>query len=166
MSKENLYSKEAIEKVRDLAKSIDFAMMITNLKKTPLHAIPMSTKKVDKEGNVWFLSSSESTHNSNIRSSSDIYLIYSDKSSMEFLNIYGKAQILKDKSVLEDLYEKTDDAWFDGVEDPKLTAIKVVPRDVFYWDTKHNKLVSLFKMGLGALTGDEPDLGKQGELKY
>ncbi|MBK6375231.1 MAG: hypothetical protein IPF67_19630 [Saprospiraceae bacterium] len=42
------------------------------------------------------------------------------------------------------MYVKTDDAWFDGPDDPNIVAY-IVPQDVNYWDPKSDKLVSLAK---------------------
>jgi general stress protein 26 len=41
---------------------------------------------------------------------------------MEFISIYGEASVVTDRSILEELYDKKDDAWFTGVDDPNLTA--------------------------------------------
>lgn len=164
MSTANKYDQEGIEKIRELAKSIDFTMMATNLGKKPFHAIPMSTKKVDDEGRIWFLSNKNSDHNHHISVSNETQLIYSDPGSFEFLTIYGFAKITTDKSIIEELYGSGDDAWFDGVDDPNITAISVHPEKAHYWDSKHNKLISLLKMGFGALTGDQPDLGEEGDI--
>ncbi|WP_391575340.1 pyridoxamine 5'-phosphate oxidase family protein [Aureliella helgolandensis] len=43
-------------KLKELAESIDFAMLCTDLEATPFHAIPMSTRRVDDQGHIWFLS--------------------------------------------------------------------------------------------------------------
>ncbi len=165
MSKENLYNDEAIKKVKEMAEDIDFAMMATNLEKTPIHMIPMSTKKVDDHGNIWFLSNKNSTHNENIMKDSSLHLIYSDTGDMQFLNVYGTATITTDRKMIDELYGSGDDAWFDGQDDPNITAISVKPTEAFYWDPKDNKLVTLVKMGVAAVTGDRPDLMDQGELK-
>jgi general stress protein 26 len=45
MSQKNLYNQEAKDKIKELAESIDFAMMCTNLQNIPFHSIPMSTKE-------------------------------------------------------------------------------------------------------------------------
>lgn len=165
MSEKNLSNEEARTKLKDLAESIDFAMMATMLSEHPIHTIPMSTKKVDENGSIWFLSGRDSEHNANIRTDRHVQLTYSQPSDMEFMTIYGKANISTDRNILEDLYGKTDDMWFTGIDDPNLTAIKVIPSEVQYWDSKHSKLVSLFKMGIGALTGNQPDLAETGDLK-
>lgn len=165
MSTKNLYSTEAKEKIKELAEKIDFTMLVTDLKSQPFHTVPMSTKKVDKEGNIWFLSNKTSDHNANIEREKKAHLIYSDKGNFEFLSVYGRATISVDRNKIEELYGSGDDAWFDGVDDPNITTIKIEPDDVHYWDTKNGKVVSLLKMARGAITGNEPDLGVEGKLK-
>lgn len=165
MSNENLYNDEARSKIKDMVENIDFAMMATNLKQTPLHMVPMSTKKVDPQGTIWFLSNRNSTHNQNILKDSYLHLIYVDKSDMQFLNLYGVASITNDKQIIHELYGKADDTWFEGEDDPNITAISVKPSEAYYWDTKNNKLITLLKMGMGAVTGDEPDVMDQGSIK-
>lgn len=165
MSTENLFNTEALKKLKELATSIDFTMLATDLKHSPIDAIPMSTKKVDDAGNIWFLSGADSDHNANIQKDPEAQLFYAKPSDMEFLSVYGSASITKDRAILEDLYGKSDDAWFDGINDPNLTAIKFVPKTAQYWDSKSNKFVSLLKMAYSAVTGDETDLGETGSLK-
>lgn len=164
MSTKNLYDREAKSKIKELAEDIDFTMMATKLSVQPIHTIPMSTKKVDDKGSIWFLSGRDSEHNANIQQDGRVQLLYSDPSNMEFLTVYGNALITTDREILEELYGKSDDMWFEGIEDPNLTAICVEPSEAQYWDAKHNKLVSLFKMGVGAITGDQPDLSESGKI--
>lgn len=165
MSTENLTSKDALKKMTELVDDIKIGMLLTDLKKQPISAIPMTTKKVDDQGNIWFLSGLNSDHNSNIVKNPQVQLLYSDPSDMEFISIYGQATIITDKKILEELYSKVDDNWFSGEDDPNLTAIKVHPKEAYFWDTKQNKYLSLFKMGIGALTGEKSDIGEKGKLK-
>ena len=164
MSEKNLFNEEAKVKLKELAENIDFTMMETNLTAKPSHIIPMSTKEIDSEGCIWFLSNKNSEHNSFLKSDNSVQLIYSKPSDMEFMTVFGHAFITTEKAVLELLYGPSDDAWFDGVDDPNLTAIKVIPKEAYYWDTKNGKLVSLLKMGIGAITGEKQDLGEEGDL--
>ncbi len=164
MSSQNLSNRDAIAKLKEMAESIDFAMLCSDLTAQPFHAIPMSTKEVDDQGHIWFLSGQDSTHNANIQNDGKVELLYSDPGSMQFLNVFGKAVICKDREILNNLYGSTDDSWFDGIDDPNLTAIEVTPLQAHYWDTKGNKLVALLKMGWGGVTGDQPDLAQHGDL--
>ena len=165
MSKDNLYNDDAKKKIKEMAEDMDFAMLATNLKQLPLHMIPMSTKKVDSQGNILFLSDRSSTHNQNITKDSNVHLIYVDKGSMQFLNVYGTATITKDQNMIDELYGKADDAWFEGKHDPNISVITITPTESYYWDPRHNKLVSLVKMGVGAITGNQPDMMDVGKLK-
>lgn len=165
MSTENLSNKNAAEKIKAIVNSVDFAMMETNLGGRPSHIIPMSTKKVDDKGRIWFISNANSQHNKNIETNKESQLIYSNPSSMEFMTLYGKSWIMRDSKIIDEIYSKPDDAWFEGKNDPLVTAICFEPLDGQYWDTKHGALVSLFKVGVGLITGKEQDLGTTGSLK-
>ena len=160
----NLISQEAIDKLKEMVNNIDFAMMQTNLNVNPSHSIPMSTKEVDGDGNIWFLSNKNSEHNKHIKADGVSQLIYSKPSDMEFLTVYGEATISTDRADIDRLYGKMDDAWFDGKNDPNITAIRIAPTDCHYWDTKGGKLITLFKIGLGIVTGEKQDLGVRGDL--
>ena len=164
MSTKNLNNTEAKKKIKELAEGIDFTMMATDLNNQPFHVVPMSTKQVDDAGNIWFLSNKNSEHNKNIEKETKAQLIYADKGNFEFLSVYGRASISTDRNKIEELYGSGDDAWFDGVDDPNITAIKIQPDDAHYWDTKNGKVLSLLKMAKAAITGNEPDLGEHGDL--
>ena len=164
MSTENLENEKAWDKLKELATDIDFTMMETNLGGRPSHVIPMSTKKVDNEGNIWFLSATNSDHNQFITKDNAVQLLYSKPGAMEYMVVYGKAFVYTDKETIKDLYSKTDDTWFDGVDDPNASAIKVIPEQGYYWDTASGKLATLVKKGIGAITGNKQDVGVEGEL--
>lgn len=164
MSTENYTKPEANNKLKSLVEDIKIGMMVTGFEEKPLDAIPMATKKVDDAGNIWFLSQRSSKHNQNIKRTSAIQLLYSKPSDMEFLSVYGTGEIVTEKEKLEELYEEKSDSWFDGLNDPELTAIKFTPSEAYYWDSKTNKYISLFKMAAAAVTGNNKDVGEKGKL--
>ncbi|MAZ72353.1 MAG: general stress protein [Flavobacteriaceae bacterium] len=165
MSQENLYSQKAIEKIRDIAIDVDICMMATNLSVQPISAIPMSTKKVDEQGAIWFLSNKNSDHNADIIKDDSTQLLYSGGSDMKFLSVYGYAEIVHDREVIKELFSSTDEAWFNGEEDPNITAIKFTPKEAAYWSNDDNKIVSLFKLAKAAVSGEKVDMGTSGKIK-
>ena len=165
LTTQDLEATEANAKIKQLAESIDFAMLCTDLVTHPFHAVPMSTKRVDENGSIWFLSGRDSRYNTNILRNSSVQLIYADPSSMRFLIVAGKARIVDERSVLESLYQKSDDAWFKGNDDPNLTAIEIDPQAAHYWDVKGGRLVALWRMGVAVMTGVQADIGQHGDLK-
>jgi general stress protein 26 len=164
MSTENLNKQESIQKLKEHIDDTSVAMMLTGLDKKPIRAVPMYTKKMDEQGNIWFLSGRSSDHNKDLIKNKDVQLLYSNTSDMEFLSIYGEAEISSNKDSIEELYAKTDDNYFKGKDDPEVTVIKVKPQEAYYWDNKSNKFITLLKLGAGAVTGKQQDIGEKGKL--
>ena len=162
----NLISHEAIYKIKELATDSGIAIFATNLRSLPISARPMSTRDVDDEGNLWFLSKSGSDKNNDILNDSRVQLFYSNKSSSEYLSFYGHAEIITDRNRIQKLWTPIAKAWFtEGKDDPTITIIKVMPEEAYYWDTKEGKVVSLLKIAFGALTGKPMDGGVEGKIK-
>jgi len=161
MSIENAYNQEAKDKIKELAEGIDFNMMVTNLYEKPPHTQSMSTKKVDSDGNIWFLSSTKNEHLMNLQVNNEVQLLYSKPNSMKFLSVFGKADIVNDRAIFEERYQSTDDAWFEGIDYPNLRAISVSPIVAKYWEPKNNKAITLLKMAYGAVTESKTEVGKE-----
>lgn len=164
MSTENLNKEESLKKLKEHIDDTAVAMMITGFDKKPISAVPMYTKRMDEEGNIWFLSGRSSQHNQELLKNNDVQLLYSNTEDMEFLSVYGEAEITSKKEVIDELYSKTDDNYFKGKDDPEVTAIKVRPQEAYYWDNKSNKFVTLLKLGVGAVTGNQQDIGEKGKM--
>jgi general stress protein 26 len=165
MKTENLSNEEAIEKMTKLVRDIEFAFLLTDLKKQPINAVPMITKKVDEHGNIWFLSLLDSEHNSNIAKDPQVQLLYSDPSSMKYLSIYGSASIVSDKKIIENLYSSNDNTWFKDTDESKYSAIKIMPTEAYFWDSSRNTINKLFKKVVANATGENSDIDeKKGKL--
>lgn len=145
MNEDTISLIEAISKLKYLAESIDFTMMATGFNQKPFHAIPMSSKKVDEDGCIWFLSGADSDHNADILKDRSCVLLYTKPSTMDFLKVYGNASVITDRDTLESLYSDNDSNWFEGIDDPNLTAIKVEPLEAQYWEPEHSKFVGFLK---------------------
>ena len=162
----NLVSAEAVAKIKELALGADIALFSTNLLTLPLTTRPMSTQGVDEEGNLWFLSKKNSNKNQDIAKDSRVQLFYSNKGSSEYLSVFGHAEIIFDKEKIDQYWTPIAKAWFtEGKDDASISVIKVVPADVYYWDTKEGKILSLIKIAYGAITGSKIDGGVEGKIK-
>jgi general stress protein 26 len=162
----NLNGSEGIEKLKELVKSIDFCMFCTKVDELPFSTRPMSTRDVDDNGNIWFFSRNDSNKNVELKQDDQVQLLYAKNGSSEFLSVYGHADVIKDRKKAEELWSAFAKTWFnEGPDDPELTIIRVRPQSCYYWDTKHNKMISLLKIAAGAVTGKQMDDGIEGELK-
>ena len=167
MSTENLNHAEAIKKLKELSESAKFCMFCTDLETLPITARPMGLRETDAEGNMWFLSSEESNKNLEIKEDNRVQLFFMNNGSSEYLSVYGKAFIYKDKNTIEEKWTPIANAWFEeGKEDPKVTVIRVTPDETYYWDTKAGKLVSFLSFAAAAITGTKTDNsdGVEGKL--
>jgi len=156
----DLYSDEAIAKIKELAKDIKVCMFCTELSVRPIPTRPMSLQDIDEEDNLWFISSATSNKNFEIEQDNDVQLIFAKNSDYHFLSVFGTAVIYKDKAHIEDVWSPIASAWFEeGKEDPDVTVIKVSPSEAYYWDTKDSKMVSFLKIAANAITGKPGDDG-------
>jgi general stress protein 26 len=165
MSNQNLIQKEAREKYLELSRNIKTAMMLTELGKAPIHAIPMGSKEILANGDVIFFSKSTSEHNGNIEKNNQTQLIFSDVTSKEFLSVYGTTEVSRNSELIEKYYDKLDANWFESKNDPTLTVLIFSPQEGHYWDNKTNALITLAKLAYTKVTGDETEVGVSGSLK-
>jgi len=161
----NLTHQEAIDKFKELVEHQSICLFTSRLGEVPLTTRPMSVQKVCDQGNFWFLSAGDSDKNMEITEDPRVQLFISNTSNYEFLSVYGKASITRDRKKIDELWSDIAKAWFhEGKDDPRVTVIKVTPEEGFYWDTKDGKLVSMIKILASAVTGKTMEEGVEGTI--
>lgn len=162
----HLQDSDAIKKIQHLVSHNEICLFSTHLSEQPIQTRPMSVRQVDEKGNLWFLSSKESNKNWEIQSDPKVQLFFVNTKDYEFLSIYGHAQIFIDREKVDELWTPIVKTWFqEGKDDPLLSIIRVSPEDVYYWDTKNNKAVSLLKIAASVIVGKTMDDGIEGRLE-
>ncbi len=158
--KKDLFSKDAVSKIKEMAEDIKTCMFCTELSVRPIPTRPMALQEVDDKGNLWFISSAESNKNFEIKHDDEVQLIFAKNADAHFLSVFGKAIIYTDKAHVEEMWTPIAKTWFkDGKNDPNVTVIRVEPQDAYYWDTKNGKMISLLRMAAGAVFGNAVDEG-------
>jgi len=160
----NLENKPAIEKIIELAKD-QTCLFCTFTGEFAIAARPMSTQAVEEDGTVWFFSGKQSNKNREIGSKSKVQLLYGDPGTSDYLSVEGDAMIVTDKDKMHELWTPVIKTWFqEGKDDPNLSLLKITPSEAYYWDTKHGKMVSFFKIMASVVTGKTMDDGIEGKL--
>lgn len=166
-NQENLFGREAIEKIQqivDAAKSCFFCTAVTTAGSSG--ARPMDVRKIDDEGNFWFLSASDTHKNLEVDIDPEVRLYFQASAHSDFLEISGVATVSRDREKISELWEPILKTWFtEGESDPRITVIKVTPTDGYYWDTKHGNAVAGIKMIIGAAIGKTLDDSIEGRLQ-
>jgi general stress protein 26 len=125
----------------------------------------MSVQKIDDDGTIWFLSATDSNKNDQIGKSPEVQLLFQGSTYSDFITIYGSASISMSKTKIRELWQPILATWFTGgIDDPRVSVIKVTPRDGYYWDNKHGQFVAFAKQVAGAITGKTKDDSIEGKL--
>lgn len=145
--------RDAVKKLRELAEDAKTCMFTTALRDDFPQCDPMTLQGVDDNGNLWFISSSESDRNHNIQSESRVQLYFSNVKSFKYLYILGNAEIVDDRKKIDEYWNAFSNAWFDGKDDPRVSLIKVSPVDTKFWETEDSNLMTFLKISISAITG-------------
>lgn len=164
---QDLLGADAIRKIRELAKHAETCFFCTAIASgKPVATRPMAVQDVDDQGNLWFLSASDSHQNRELAADSAVQLMFQGSPHSDFLTLYGHAVISVDRTRIQELWKPVLKTWFtQGVEDPRITIIQVRPQQGYYWDTKHNRAIALAKMVVGAVSGKTLDDSIEGKLR-
>lgn len=164
---ENLNNKEAIDKLKSLVNEIMICLFCTDLKTDDgSKCCPMTAIKVCDQGNVWFFSEKSSDKNKAILADKNVQLFFSHPGKGSYLVVNGEAEIVLDKTTIEELWTPAAKIWFkQGIDDPNISVIKVKPNAAYYWDTDGNRMINLLKMAASVVTGKNLITGKEGAIK-
>ncbi|MEP7254018.1 MAG: pyridoxamine 5'-phosphate oxidase family protein [Ginsengibacter sp.] len=164
---ENLEGEAAIKKIKELIDKAPSCFFCTHIETgKPFATRPMSVQQVDDAGNLWFLSANDSHKNQEIQNDIQVQLLFQGSNYSDFLNLSGKATVSEDKKMIDELWKPILKTWFTGgVDDPRISVIKVTPEEGYYWDTKHNMAVGLLKRLTGAIIGKTMDDSIEGNIE-
>ena len=162
---QDLRAREAVAKIKELVEKAETCFFCTSASSGSGGARPMSVQQVDDAGSLWFLSADDSHKNREIARDPAVKLYFQGSAHSDFLMLHGRADISRDKAKIKELWEPIIKTWFTGgVDDPRITVIRVTPSEGYYWDTKHGNAVAGIKMLLGAMIGKTLDDSIEGKL--
>ncbi|HEY0678132.1 MAG TPA: pyridoxamine 5'-phosphate oxidase family protein [Chitinophagaceae bacterium] len=164
---EDLFGESAQKKIKEMVDKAGTCFFCTAVSSGwPFATRPMAIQKVDAEGALWFLSANDSHHDKEIAEDNSVQLLFQGSSYSDFLNLYGKATISQDKKKIKELWNPMLKTWFTGgVDDPRISVIKVEPEGGYYWDTKNNMAIGMIKRVAGAIMGKTLDDSIEGQIK-
>lgn len=148
-----------------MLEGIDFTML-TTIAGGKLHSRPMSTQEMDENGDLWFFSADNTRKVDEIAADDRINAAYSDPDGNTYVSVFGRAEVVKDRAKIEELWSPVLKAWFpEGVDDPTICLLKVSVEEAEYWDAPSSKFVQLAGFVKALATGTEADYGDHGTIK-
>jgi general stress protein 26 len=121
------------ERLYDVIKDFDNAILVTNGASGREHARPMHIAEIREDGDIFFATSMDSPKISEIAVNPEVVVTF--QSSRQFAALYGRAEIVKDRNLIDHLWSEAWKVWFpEGKDDPTLCLIRVDGREGEYWD--------------------------------
>lgn len=166
-NRKDVTGTQAIARIKDVVDKNGTCFFCTASPIGPSNgARPMSVRKVDELGRLWFLSADDSYKNAEIEKDAGVRLFFQGSEHSDFLEIAGRATVSRDRAMIEELWNPVINTWFTGgKDDPRVTVLMVEPKDGYYWDNKHGDTVAGIKMLIGAATGKTLDDSIEGTVK-
>jgi general stress protein 26 len=113
------------------------------------------------DGTMWFFTYDNSHKVDEVKNDHRVGVAFSDPGSELYVSTTGTAEIVKDKAKINDLWSEVLKTWFpQGKDDPTIALLKVTIHGGEYWDRPGGKVVKLFEMAKGAITGDTDKTGR------
>ena len=166
-SHKDVSGNEAAKRIQEMSDDAESCFFCTSEKGGETQGVrPMSVKKADDQGRLWFLSASDSHKNHEINADPKVRILLQGSKHAGFLMLDGLASISRDPARIEELWSPIMKTWFtEGEEDPRITVICVTPTGGYYWDNKHGELVAATKMVIGAAIGKTLDDSIEGQVR-
>jgi general stress protein 26 len=156
--------QEAVEKLRDLVKGIDFTMMTTIGSDGKLHSRPMSTQDLEFDGELWFFADKTSEKAHEITANPRVNLSYADTGKHRYVSVTGTASLSYDRAKMEKFWNPALKVWFpDGLETPTIALIRVAVEKAEYWESD-GRIATLLSFAKSLVTGKEANMGENEEL--
>ena len=127
-------AQKTLKYISTKMKNIDLCMMTTKSTRGAIASRPMSNNgDVKYDGNSYFFSFEKSQKVKDIMADSSVNLSFATKDKM-FIDVVGKAKIIKSKSMMEEHWVDSLNEWFkQGVETPGVVMIMVKANKIKYW---------------------------------
>ncbi|BAZ23728.1 pyridoxamine 5'-phosphate oxidase-related FMN-binding protein [Kalymmatonema gypsitolerans NIES-4073] len=153
---------QQIKKLRELIKDIDIGMLTTVDEDGSLHSRPMSTNsEVEFDGDLWFFTYASSHKVTEVEQHHQVNVSFSDPHKQNYVSVSGKAQLVRDRNKLQQLWKPQLKAWFPKeLDEPDIALLKVSVEKAEYWDAPSGFVAHTIGLVKAITTGEKPNVGE------
>lgn len=154
--------QDNVKKLAALIKDIDFGMLTTIDAEGRLHSRPMSAnKKVEFDGDVWFFTYGDTPKVYEIENKPYVNVSFADPKSQTYVSLSGRAELVRDRAKIEELWEPALKAWFPkGIDEPDIALLKINADQGEYWDAPSSVVAHVLSLAKVAVTGQPAHPGE------
>ncbi|HEX8511006.1 MAG TPA: pyridoxamine 5'-phosphate oxidase family protein [Propionibacteriaceae bacterium] len=155
---------EEIEKVSQLIEGARIALVTSVGEEGQLVSRPLAMQDREFDGTLWFFTQDPSPKTQQVQENDQVNVaLQVDKG---WVSIAGTATVSHDRAMIDELWNRHAEAWFEkGKDDPSVALLKVKADTAEYWTIESNKVVSAVKYAKAIVTGDQPNIGDNATIK-
>lgn len=157
---------KAFQKLQELVREIDVAMVATVTPDGALHSRPMATAAFEDDGTIWFFAADDSEKARDLDAEQGVNVSYADPRKNRYVSVTGNASIVHDREKAKELWKSSFTTYFPRGLDDRHVALLVVRIEVAeYWDTGSSKMAQLFSRKFSSRDGDDAELGEHTKVE-
>lgn len=154
-----------IEKLREMVKDIEFAMLTTAEANGTLRSRPMATQEIKEDGDIYFFTHATSPKVDEVQRDQHVNVSYANPEDHRYVSVSGMARLVRDRKKIEELWNPVLKAWFpDGLEDPDLALLKITVTQAEYWDSPSSTVAHVLGFVKALATGQTYQPGENEKL--
>lgn len=156
-------SSREFDRVWDIIEKVGICMLTTQFP-GGLRARPLEARPDRDAGLIWFVTDLRSGKEHEIEAEHDVCLIFIDPAGKAYLSLSGRAEVQINPVKAKEIWKSTDNAWWNGPDDPNACLLRVRPVTAELWDGPAGSAVAAFEFAKARLTGEKPNLGENRKL--
>ncbi|ODS03014.1 hypothetical protein AUC71_12135 [Methyloceanibacter marginalis] len=126
-----------------------------------LRARPMEARAEPETDAIWFLTDRRGLKDEEIEACPEVCLTFFHAPEKVYLSLTGDASVCRDPERAHALWNKKQEAWWDGPDDPNLLVLRVGLKRAEMWDGPANSAVAAHEFAKARMTGEKPNLGEK-----
>lgn len=143
------------EQVVEVLRGSRFVMLTSVSTDGKLHSHPMVPQEVTDDADVWFFIGLQGEQADDLRTNPEVNLAVSEAGS--WLSVAGRLAFVDDRARIDELWNDSVSAWFDGgKDDPNLGLARFVGDSAQFWGQPGGKMTALASIVKAKVTGDRP----------
>lgn len=151
-------------KVEKLIKAAKIAIVTTVGETGNLVSRPLALLDRPFDGELMFFTQDPSPKTGQVRANNHVNVAIQVDNG--WLSIAGTARVSHDQKLIDELWNKEAQAWFEnGKDDPSVSLLCVDADTAEYWTSDTPKVVAAVKYAKAMVTGTTPDIGDNATVK-
>lgn len=151
--------KTRLDRVWEVVSKAGICMLVTQFPEG-LRARPMEARADREAEAIWFFTDRRGLKDDEVERWPAVCLTFVYPDEKVYLSLTGEASVCRDQEKARDLWNKKQEAWWDGPDDPNLLLMRVALDRAEMWDGPADSAMAAFEFAKARITGDKPNLGE------